>query len=85
MPNVQARSHSMPNGRASGSFRSGSNGRLHTQSARQLDVEAADEDDGRFPLSPFSVSSLVCLVMFFDTPACLPACAFDTWTPSSVA
>lgn len=43
-PTVQARSHSMPNGRPSGS-QSGSSARQRTQSARRFDIESADSDD----------------------------------------
>ncbi len=43
-PTMQARSHSMPNGRPSGSH-SGSSARHCTQSARRFDIESADSDD----------------------------------------
>lgn len=43
-PTVLARSHSMPNGRPSGS-QSGSSARQCTQSARRFDIESADSDD----------------------------------------
>ena len=43
-PTVQARSHSMPNSRPSGS-QSGSSAQQRTQSARRFDIESADSDD----------------------------------------
>ncbi len=63
MPTVQARSHSMPNGRPSGS-QSGSSARQRTQSARRLDIESADSDDDGEAMFVMLVCFAACLGMY---------------------